>query len=100
MKVNKQGIWHRRQGIYGLWGLEKINSVAFLEVQLLVENQHKGWIIEYFRKVNGLLIQKRENISIRCLVDSQRIHCWLVAESFLVCQPKSGGVLGLKAAPK
>ena len=94
MKVTKQGIWHRYQGIYGLLGLDKINSVAFLEVKLLLEKHHKGWKIEYFRKVNGFLIQKRENI---CLVYSQRLHCWLFVESFLVCQPKSEGV---KAAPR
>ena len=61
-----------------------------------MENLHKWWKIEYLRKVKGLLIQKRGKISIRCLVYSQRLHCWLVAESFLVCQPKSGGVLGWK----
>ena len=40
--VIKQGIWHKRQGIYGRLGLEKTNIVAFLEVKLLVENRHKG----------------------------------------------------------
>ena len=79
-----------RQGIYDFLDLEKINSVAFLEKKLLAENRHKGWKIEYFPKVEGLLIQKRGNISIRYLVYSQRIHCWLVAERFLVCQPKVG----------
>ena len=59
----------------GLLGLEKINSVAFLEVKLFVENCHKGRKIEYFRKVKGLLIQKRENISIISLVYSQRLYC-------------------------
>ena len=64
-----------RQGIYDFLDLEKINSVAFLEKKLLAENRHKGWKIEYFPKY---------------LVYSQRIHCWLVAERFLVCQPKVG----------
>ena len=38
----KQGIWHKRKEINDLLGLEKINSVASLEVKLLVENRHKG----------------------------------------------------------
>ena len=96
----KQGIWHKRKEINDLLGLEKINSVASLEVKLLVENRHKGWKIEYFRKVKGLLIQKRENISIRFLVYSQGLHCWSIAKRFLVCKPKSEEVLGLKPAPK
>ena len=73
-------------GIYGLLGLAKINSMEFLEVKLLTENPCKGWKIEYFPKVEGLLIQKRGNISIRCLVYSQELHWCLVAERFLVCQ--------------
>ena len=64
------------------------------------ENPRREWKIEYFQKVESLLIQKRENISIIFLVYSQRLLCILVAESFLVCQPKSGGVLGPKAAPE
>ena len=36
--VTKQEICPTRQGIYGLSGLEKINSIAFLEVTLLAEN--------------------------------------------------------------
>ena len=84
--------------MYGLLGLEKINSVAFLVVKLSIEHQHKWWKIEYFPKVKGLLIQKRGNI--RCLVYSQKLHCSLVAESFLVCQPKIEEVLGQKAATK
>ena len=93
-------MWHTRQGIYGLWGPEKIDSIAYLEVKLLAENPCQGWKIEYFPKVEDHLIQKRGNISIRCLVYSQRLHCWLVAERFLVCQPKNGGVLGPKTAPE
>ena len=42
IKVTKQKIWHTCQGIYGLSGLEKINSIAFLEVKLLAENPCKG----------------------------------------------------------
>ena len=55
--------------------------------------------MEYFSKVEDHLIQKRGNISIRCLVYSQRLHCWLVVERFLVWQPKVGGVLDPKEAP-
>ena len=36
--VTKQEIWPTRQWIYSLSGLEKINSIAFLEVNLLAEN--------------------------------------------------------------
>ena len=43
---------------------EKIN-IAFQEVKLLAENLCKSWKIEYFLKVEGCLIQKREKISIR-----------------------------------
>ena len=91
-------MWHIHQGFYGLSGLEKINSIAYLEVKLLAENPCQGWKIEYFPKVEDHLIKKRGNISIRCLVYSQRLHCWLVAERFLVWKPKNGGVLGPKAA--
>ena len=35
-------MWQTRQGIYGHSGLEKINSVAFLEVKLLEENPREG----------------------------------------------------------
>ena len=38
INVTKQEIWHTRKRIYGLSGLEKINSIAYLEVKLLVEN--------------------------------------------------------------
>ena len=38
--LNKD-IGAKRQEIFVLLGLEKINSVAFLEVKLLVENHHK-----------------------------------------------------------
>ena len=96
----KQEIWNTRQGIYGLSDLEKWNSIAFPEVKLFAENHCQGWKIEYFPKGEDHLIQKRRNISIRCSVYSQRIHCWLVAERFLVWQPKNGGVLGPKAAPE
>ena len=92
-------MWHTCQGIYGLLYLEKINSIAYLEVKLLAENPCQGWKIEYFPKVEDHLIQKRGNISIRCLVYSQRVHCWLVVESFLVWQPKIWGVLDPKKAP-
>ena len=96
----KQEIWNTCQGIYGLSDLEKWNSIAFPEVKLFAENHCQGWKIEYFPKGEDHLIQKRRNISIRCPVYSQRIHCWLVAERFLVWQPKNGGVLGPKAAPE
>ena len=100
MNVTKQEIWRTRQETYGLSGFEKVNSKAFLEVKLLAENPCQGWKIEYFPKVEDHLIQKRGNISIRCLAYNQRLHCWLVAESFLVWQPKNGGVHGPKAAPE
>ena len=90
----------QRQGIYGLSGLEKINSIAFLEVKLLAENSCQGWKIEYFPKDKDHVIKKRGSISIRCLVYSQRLHCWLVAESFLIWQPKIGGVLHPNEAPR
>ena len=31
-----------RQGIYGLYGLERINNIAFLEVKLSAENPRAG----------------------------------------------------------
>ena len=34
INVTKEEIWHTLQGIYGLSGLEKINNIAFLEVNL------------------------------------------------------------------
>ena len=90
-------MWHTRQGIYFLSGLEKINNIAFLEVKLLEKNPVR-WKTEFFPTVEDHLIQKRGNISIRCFVYSQRFHCWLVMESFLVWQPKDGGVVDPKAA--
>ena len=50
---SKQGIYHKRQGIYGVLDLGKTNSVAFLEVKLFVENHRKRWKIEFFQKVNS-----------------------------------------------
>ena len=41
-KVTKQEISHIHQGIYDLSGLEKINSIAYLEVKLLAENPCQG----------------------------------------------------------
>ena len=35
-------MWHIHQGFYGLSGLEKINSIAYLEVKLLAENPCQG----------------------------------------------------------
>ena len=80
MNVTKQEIWHTRQGIYGFSG-EKV-----------ISGKPQGWKIEYFPQVEDHLIQKHWNISIRCLVYSQILHCWLVAESFLVWQKNNGGV--------
>ena len=54
-------MWHTRQGFYGLSGLEKINSIAYLEVKLLAENPCQGWKIEYFPEVEDHLI-KNPNI--------------------------------------
>ena len=71
-KVNKQKISHTHQGIYGL---EKISSVVFLELKLLAEYFYKGLKIDYLPKFEGLLIQKRGNISIRCLAYSRRLPC-------------------------
>ena len=92
----KQEIWNTRQGIYGLSDLEKWNSIAFPEVKLFAENHCQGWKIEYFPKFEDHLIEKRGTISIRCSVYSQRIHCCLVAERFLVWQPKMGAYLARK----
>ena len=50
------------------------------------------------RKVQGLVIEKLVKISIRYLVYSQRLHYQLNVERFSVCQPKSVGVPGPKAA--
>ena len=93
-----KGLAHTSR-IYGFWGLEKINSIAFLEIKLFAENGCQGWTTEYFPKVEDHLIKKRGNISTRCLVYSQRLRCWLVTESFPVCQPKDEGFLDPKAAP-
>ena len=41
MSLNKKN-WHTRQGIYGLSGLEKMNSIPLLEVKLLTENSCQG----------------------------------------------------------
>ena len=35
-------MWHIHQGFYGLSGLEKINSIAYLKVKLLAENPCQG----------------------------------------------------------
>ena len=83
-----------------LWPLRSWKNKQCNIPKLLAENPRVGWKIGYFSKVKGLLIQKLENISIRCLVYSQRLHCWLVADSFLVCQLKIGGVLNMKVAPE
>ena len=80
------------------WHKAEKNSVAFLEINLLAESPCASWKIGCFPKVKGVLLVKLGGISIRCLVYSQRLHCWFVAESFLVCQLKKGEVLGLKAA--
>ena len=42
MNITKQEIWYLRQENYGISGLLKINSMAFLEVNLLVKNPFKG----------------------------------------------------------
>ena len=99
MSLNKKFGTHVKESM-AFHVLKKINSIAFLEVKLLAENPCQGWKIEYFPKVEDHLIQKRGNISIRCLVYSQRLDCWLVAERFLVCQPKNVGVLSRKEAPE
>ena len=65
---------------------------------LLAENPYQGRKVECFPNVEDHLIQKRGNMSIRCLVYSQRFYYWLVAESFPVWKPKNGGVLNQKAA--
>ena len=88
MLLNKKFGTHIKESM-AFQALKK-NSIAFLEVKLLAENPCKGWNIEYLPNVEGLLIQKREKMSIKCLVYSQRLHCWLVVEDFLACQPKNG----------
>ena len=50
MKFPKQEIWHMRQGIHGLQGLEKINSVAFLEGKVSEENPCVGWKLLTYNK--------------------------------------------------
>ena len=42
MNVTKQEIWHTREGIYGLSGLPKVNSIAFLDVKILAKNPCQG----------------------------------------------------------
>ena len=51
-------MWHTPEGIYDFSGLEKINSVTFLELKLLAENPYQRWKIEYFPKIENQLIQK------------------------------------------
>ena len=58
MKFTKQEICHTRQVNYGLYGLEKANSMTLPEVKLLAENPYLGLKIGYFSKVKGLLVQK------------------------------------------
>ena len=63
------------------------------------------FIYQYFFNLDdcpfkGLIIQKLGSISIRYLVCSQRLHCWLIVEKSLACQPKSGRVLGPKKSPE
>ena len=72
--------------------------VAFLEVKLLAEKPCQGWTFEYFPKDEDYLIHNHRNISITYLVYTQKLHCWLDAERFLVLQIKNGGVLAPKAA--
>ena len=98
MSLNKKFGTHVKESM-AFHVLKKINSIAFLEVKLLAENSCHGWKIEYFSKVEDQLIQKRGSISIRCLVYSQSLHCWLVSERVLGWQPKYGGVIHPKAAP-
>ena len=71
MVLNKK-IWYARQGIYGLSGLEKTNSITFIEIS---GKPQSGVKIKYFPKAEGLLILKHWNISIRCLVYSKTLHC-------------------------
>ena len=42
IKFTKQGTWHTGKEIYGLSGLEKVNSATFPEVKLLAENPCVG----------------------------------------------------------
>ena len=94
MSLNKKFGAHVKESM--AFKVSKQKSIAFLEVKLLAENPCKGWKIEYFPKVEGLLIQKFGNISTACLVYSQRLHWWLVVERFLVCQPKKEESLARK----
>ena len=57
--VTKKEILRTCEEIYGLSGLEKINSIVILEIKLLAEDPCQGWKIEYFPKVQDHLIQKR-----------------------------------------
>ena len=65
--LNSKFGWHIKKFV-AFQTLKKINNIEFLEVKSLAENPWKGWKIEYLPKVEGLLIQKRGNISIRWLV--------------------------------
>ena len=51
MKINKQKMWHTRQIIYDVSGLDKIISIAFLEVKLLVEDPIKSDKLGTFQKL-------------------------------------------------
>ena len=53
MNVTKQEIWHALQWIYDLSGSgsEKINSIAFIEVKLLVENPYRGEKLRTFQEL-------------------------------------------------
>ena len=82
---------YTRQGIYGPSGLEKINSIAYLEVKLLAENPCQEWMIEYFPIVEDHLIQKRGNSQSETPL---LISCGKVSSLWT----KNGGVLGPKAA--
>ena len=99
MSLNKKFGTHVKESM-AFKAIEKINRTAFLQVKLLVKNPCQGWKIEYFPKVENHLTQKRGNMSIRCLVYSQILYCWLLAESFLAWQPKYGWVLEPRVPPE
>ena len=63
----------KSQGIYYPLGIEKINSVAFLEVKLLTEKLREGWKIEHLTKIEGLLIKTREYMHNMLVIQSETL---------------------------
>ena len=56
MALNKKFGIHVKESI-APQALKKMNGIVFLEVKLLAERYCKQWKIEYFSKIEGLLIR-------------------------------------------